>query len=142
MRVTRRYGGDPQSPTADPTLISKPSWLQIEQAARGRTSPNNYITNPVILNTLRTWRQIQYFLTLPKVYLDSPIYKNHALIPGLDDPIFSIWKDKNIVKIGDLCTEGKLASFQQLQQSHNIPSSHFFLIFPNKKLHYDLLTTL
>ena len=31
----------------------------------------------------------------------------------------------NIVQIGDLYSEGKLASFQQLQQSHNILSSHF-----------------
>lgn len=128
-----------KSPTVDPTLISEPSWLRIKQAACGRTSLpallNNpakarlpsYIANPVILNTLRMWRKIQSFLNLPKVFLDSPICKNHAFIPGLDDPIFSIWKDKNIVKIGDLYTKGKLASFQQLQQSHYIPSSLFFL---------------
>ena len=113
-----------KSPIADPTPISKPPWFQTEQAACGSSSLPAFlnnpakaklpicIMNPVILNTLRTWKQIQSFLNLPKVYLDSPICKNHAFIPGSDGPIFSIWKDKNIIKTGDLCTEGKLASFQ------------------------------
>lgn len=62
----------------------------------------SYITSPVILNSLRIWRQIHSFMNLSKVYVDSSICKNHAFPPGLNDSIFSAWKVKNIVTIGDL----------------------------------------
>ena len=135
-----------QSLSPDPTLIMRTSWLQIEREACEPTSllallnnpdkvkiPTN-ITSPVVLNSLQIWRQIQTFLKLPKVYLDSPIGKNHAFSPGLNDPTFSACKDTNIVTIGDLYIGGKLAFFHQLQQSHSLPASHFFKIPPNKKL--------
>lgn len=124
-----------------PTVSSQggvPSWLQIEISACGATSLpallNNpaktktppYINNPVILHSLRIWKQIQSFLDLPKVYIDSPICHNHAFTPALMDPAFSRWKAKNIVFVRDLYSEGNLMSFQHLQQTYDLPSAHFF----------------
>lgn len=42
------------------------------------------------------------------------------------DPVFSMWKVKNIVFIHDLYFEGNLVSFKQLRQTYDLPSTHLF----------------
>lgn len=115
-----------------------PSWLQIEMSSCGATSlpallnnpakmkPPPYIKNPIILHSLRIWKQIQLFLGLPKVYIDSPICHNHAFSSALMDPVFFMWKAKNIVFIQDLYFEGNLVSFQWLRQTYDLLSTHLF----------------
>ena len=124
MNVLPHWSND--LPLAHYNQEGVPSWLQIEISSCGATSLpallNNcakmktplYIKNPIILHSLRIWKQIQRFLGLPKVYIDSPICHNHAFSPALMDPVFSIWKAKNIVFIQDLYFEGNLVSFQHL----------------------------
>lgn len=115
-----------------------PSWLQMEVLSCGPTSLpallNNppkvkipsYIKSPIIIQSLKVWKQIQHFLDLPKVYLDSPICHNHAFTPALMDPVFSKWRTNNILCIQDLYSQGCLVSFQHLQQVFDLPASHFF----------------
>ena len=42
------------------------------------------------------------------------------------DPVFSMWKARNIVFLQDLYFEGNLVSFQHLQQTYDLPSTHLF----------------
>ena len=118
--------------------VTGPAWLLIERASVGTTSlpallnnPANrklpaYITNPIVLNSFKIWKQIQSFLNLPMVHKDSPICHNHAFPAALTDSVFSFWKERDIVTIKDLYENGTLMSFQQLQRANNLPATHFF----------------
>ena len=60
------------------------------------------------------------------MYLDSPISYNHMFRPGLEDPVFTTWREKGIISLRDVYINDHLASFQELQQKFQLPTSHFF----------------
>ncbi len=94
--------------------VEIPEWVWLERTSCRMTSLeallNNtikiesrfYNENIVINNCLKIWKQIQSFLDLPNIYLDSPICKNHAFTPGLQNKVFSQWKQKSLISIRDL----------------------------------------
>ena len=117
---------------------SMPSWLQIEHSSCSGTclpallnSPtkvkkSSYGHNPVIQSSLKIWSQVISIIKAPKMYLTAPICSNHAFQQGRADPVFLIWRDKGIGSLQDVYIDGHFASFQQLQNSFQLPVSHFF----------------
>ena len=62
----------------------------------------------------------------PNIYIDTPICENQAFTPGLNDVVFSPWKQRGISSVSDLYIEGNFASFAQLQTTYNVSASSFF----------------
>ncbi len=90
-----------------------------------------YSENIVINNSLKIWQQIKSFLDLPHKYLYSPICKNHAFSPGLQDKVFSQWKQKGLISIRGLYIENTFCSFSQLKLKYDLLSTDLFLVFAN-----------
>lgn len=42
------------------------------------------------------------------------------------DPVFTHWLDKGLATINDLCINNHYASFTQLKDKYQLPTSHFF----------------
>lgn len=83
--------------------------------------------NPIIYNSIRIWRDISKYLGRGKAKsLLSPITQNPDFPAGVNSPTFLAWRDKGIHMIGDLLRDDAFLSFQQLQETFNIPKQHFF----------------
>lgn len=121
-----------------------PAWLCIERWLCKKTSllallnsptkaKKPYYSNSFVINgTIRIWEQIRMHIKAKNIYIDTPICENHAFPPGLNDVVFSAWKQRGISIVSDLCTEGKFASFTQLQTIYNISASSFFRYLDKK----------
>lgn len=114
-----------------------PSWLAIEQSMTkfslpallfSGTKPLRVIVNNnfVLGNSLRIWYQIRKVYRLPETSAFTPICHNHAFLPSQLDAAFSAWKTKGLITIKDLYIENQFATFSQLRERYNLPSSHFF----------------
>lgn len=75
---------------------------------------------------MKIWKQIQSLSDLLFVYTDSSICHDHAFRLALTDPVFTLWKDKNIIMIRVLYLNDNLVSFQQLQQKYNLSPTLFY----------------
>ncbi len=80
----------------------------------------------LINNSLRIWRQISKTFKLPNTSLFAPISCNHAFKPSLLDPVFTDWARKGILTLRDLYMDKSFATFSQLKEKYDLPSSHFF----------------
>ena len=58
--------------------------------------------------------------------MDTSICENHSFTPGLNDFVFSTWKQRGICNVGDLYIKGNFASFAELRAAYNILVSSFF----------------
>lgn len=115
-----------------------PAWLSLERTLCNKTSLLALLNSPtkinqlhysnsfVVKNTLKIWKQIKLHTKTPNMYIDSPICKNHAFLPGLSDRVFADWKLKGIKDISALYLDGHFMSFKQLQNVYGIPNSNHF----------------
>ncbi|MGL4524740.1 MAG: hypothetical protein ACRCVN_04385 [Spirochaetia bacterium] len=83
-------------------------------------------TNIVLCSALKIWYQVQKAFALPSTTLSTPIAHNHAFKPSLTDSTFSVWSSKGMVTVRDLYVDGKFATFYQLKEKFDLPSTHFF----------------
>ncbi|XDV45285.1 hypothetical protein PO909_013405 [Leuciscus waleckii] len=83
--------------------------------------------NPIIYSSIRIWHDISKYLGRRNVKsLLSPITQNPDFPAGVSSPMFLSWRDMGIHIFGNLFKDSTLLSFQQLQETFNIPKHHFF----------------
>ena len=115
-----------------------PPWLQVEEASCGSSSLMSLLCFPttissyvhsdsvVVKNCLKIWTQFKQQFTLQSIPGLAPVYSNPLFTPSIIDNAFLIWRDKGILSFNHLYIDGKFASFGQLAQAYNLPSTHFF----------------
>lgn len=101
-------------------VIDRKLFMQKHVSSCASNSPTNvkntfYDKNPIIHNSLKVWNQLLRTVKAPKTYLDAPIRNNQAFLPGLEDNIFNVWRERGITTIKDFYINGCLLYFQQLQ---------------------------
>lgn len=84
------------------------------------------VQNPIIHNLFRIWKQIKSHFTHKTLPLSLPIAKNPSFAPSNLDLTFSNWRKLGLCCIRDLYTEGKFASFAQLQTKFKLHNNNFF----------------
>lgn len=110
-----------------------PTWLAIEVEDCDPYLPAALVLSPMPLdkakdvqnpihNSFRIWKQIKSHFTHKTLPLSLPIAKN----PSNLDSTFSYWRKLGLSYIHDLYTEGKFASFAQLQTKFKLHSNNFF----------------
>ncbi len=102
---------------------SCPTWVRTERLLCKKTSLPALLNSPTTVkksyfssnfvfgNTIKILKQIKLYIKAPKIYTDTPVCKNHSFIPGLNNDVFSTWKQRGICNISDLYIDGKFVSF-------------------------------
>lgn len=92
----------------------------------GRKSTLRYGT--IISSTLRAWHNAERILGGPfKLTLSSPLWNNPCLTSGKQPFTSHIWSSKGIHTVNDICDNGTLRTFQDLQHQYDLPGSSYFL---------------
>ena len=122
-----------------------PPWLQVEEASCGSSSLISLLCFPttissyvhsdsvVVKNGLKFWTQFKQQFTLQSIPGLAPVCSNPLFTPSIMDEAFLIRRGKAIWSFNHLSIDGKFASFGQLAQAYNLPSTHFFQVFTVKK---------
>ena len=117
-----------------------PSWTQIESHILDREDlshipycfNNKNIKkyteyNPIIIHSIKIWCKVNRYLECkPSLSPLTPIMSNSSLEFVQQDNGFRVWAQKNITKISHLYHCNVLMSFQQLKETYQIPTTHFF----------------
>lgn len=118
--------------------FQKFQWVQLEAYPATLTSilctsiPSKHTTvakNPVVKHSLRIWSQFRLSLGLKGRSLTAPILYNISFPLSSLDEAFNIWRDHDLITVGQLYINNTFASFTQLQEKFNLPSSHLFRYF-------------
>lgn len=99
----------------------------------------SYVQNPIVLSSLKIWKQSRQHLKLSAPIPLSPICNNHLFPPSVTDTVFTLWKEKGLFNFSDLYLEGIFATFNDLCIKYNLPQSLMFSIFPDMELCSDTL---
>lgn len=91
--------------------------------------PAKYTSNPIILSTVKIWRQFRRHFKLASLSPLMPICDNHIFLPSALDPVFSMWKEKGLVFFKQLFIDKVFASFDNLKTKFDLPRSHLFRYF-------------
>lgn len=91
-----------------------------------KVSKTYYKNNPIIHDTIRTWKQMRKHFNLGVLSSLLPVAANPTFTPSTLDGAFNVWRESGIRNIGDLYIKGTFASFQQLQEKFKLPKNHFF----------------
>lgn len=89
----------------------------------------NYIRNPVVLCSLKIWKQFRQHFKLSAPIPCTLICSNHLFHPSILDTAFTLWKERCLAHISDLYLEGPFATFNDIRVKHNLPQSHMFWYF-------------
>ncbi len=85
------------------------------------------VSNPIVINMISVWFDVKKYLdAFYPLSCFSPIWGNEKFKPGRLDAGFKIWADKGIRKIADLYVNNTLMSFEEIVNTYNIPTKHFF----------------
>lgn len=119
----------------DAKARENPLWLQLEAAKVNTSSlPALLFSDPAKLskykftvkNSLRILKQIKAACQVSSASIYAPICQNHSFLPAQLDGAFAAGREKGIIAFTDLYINSQLASFSQLSNKFNLPSSHFF----------------
>lgn len=83
-------------------------------------------SNRVVYNSLKIYSQFRKHFGLHQLSFSSPIASNNLFPPSLQDATFRGWRSKGLKNFKDLFIENKFASFAQLSNKYDLPTSHFF----------------
>lgn len=89
----------------------------------------SYIKNPIVLSSLKIWKQFRQHFKLSSPIPLSPICNNHLFPPSNTDTAFTLWKERGLARFSDLYSEGMFATFNDLRVKYNLPQSHMFRYF-------------
>ena len=116
-----------------------PAWVNIEQTTTSELPLKLYLysadlktlkkktRNPFVKNTITIWYRVhQHIGDTPALSRFSPIWGNDDFTPGRSDGGFKFWATKGVKCIGNLYKNGKLLTFEQIYEEHDIPKKHFF----------------
>lgn len=87
------------------------------------------IKNPIVLSSLKIWKQFRQHFKLSSPVSLSPICNNHFFPPSNADAAFTLWRERGLVRFSDLYSDGLFASFNDLRTKFNLPQSHMFRYF-------------
>lgn len=100
----------------------------------------SYIKHPIVLSSLKIWKQFrQHFKRSTPIPL-SPICSNHLFPSTNADTAFTLWRERGLVRFSDLYLEGTFASFNDLHVKFNLPQSHMFRYFQARNYAYTHFT--
>lgn len=91
--------------------------------------PSSYTKNPIVLSTLKIWKQFRQHFRLESLSVSSPICNNHLFLPPGIDHTFKRWRDKGIVCFSDLFIDNSFATFTNLISKFNLHSTGLFRYF-------------
>lgn len=83
-----------------------------------------YTSHPIILSTVKIWRQFRRHFKNASPSPLMPICDNHLFLPSALDPVFCLWKEKGLVNFKELFVDKGFASFDNLKTKFDIPQSH------------------
>ena len=89
----------------------------------------SYIKHPIVLSSLKIWKQFRQHFKLSTPIPLSPICSNHLFPPSNADSAYTLWRERGLVRFSDLYSEGTFASFNDLCVKFNLPQSHMFRYF-------------
>lgn len=110
-------------------MSSRPSSLAALLCAPLVSCRPRHISNPILLSSLKIWKQFRQHFKLSAPIPGSPICRNHLFPPSNSDTVFNLWKEKGLAHFSDLYLDGSFASFADLRVNFNLPHSHFFRYF-------------
>lgn len=87
---------------------------------------SRFISNPVVLSTLKIFNQFRCHYKLTSASVLGPIYKNHLFPPSTLDSTFKQWSLNGLIYIKDLYTDNIFDSFENVCKRYNLPRSSFF----------------
>lgn len=87
-----------------------------------------YSSNPLVLHSLRIWKQFRKHFGFQAMSGMSPIYKNSSFLPSISDGTFALWFRRGIVNINDLFNEDTFVTFSYLSEKFRLPKTHFFKV--------------
>lgn len=94
----------------DGTDVNSTEWTVLERASIGSTSPvalscsklpfkqpiSAFTTNPVVIQSIKTWNQFRRTFNLTDLSLATPLIKNHMFVPSMMDEAFNVWARNGI----------------------------------------------
>ena len=101
----------------------------------------SYVKNPIVLSSLKIWKQFGQHFKLSSPISLSPICNNHLFSPSNTDTAFTLWKESGLVRFSDLYSEGLFATFYDLRVKYNLPQSHMFRYFQGRNYAHTHLTS-
>lgn len=94
-----------------------------------KIKPKQYSGNPIVINTLRIWQQIEQRCDWNTLSLNTPICNNELFKPAKIDAGFSLWDRQGLTKIVYCYTEGIFSIFTQLCTAFNPQQSELLRYF-------------
>lgn len=93
------------------------------------TRPSQHTNNPVVLSSLKIWKQFRHHFGLksPSVFL--PICNNHLFLPSSIDQTFMRWRNVGVVSFNDLYSGNSFVSFADLVKKCGISNHDLFRYF-------------
>lgn len=76
------------------------------------TRPSQYTNNPVVISSLKIWKQFRQHFGFNSPSVLTPICNNHLFLPSSLDSAFSNWKIKNLISFCDLYSDEIFGSFE------------------------------
>ncbi len=83
----------------------------------------------VVKHSLRIWSQFRLALDLKDPCIQAPFFCNISFPPSLMDGAFNIWREHGLATVSQLYIANNFASFTQLREKFDLPSSHLFRYF-------------
>lgn len=91
--------------------------------------PSIFTRNPIVLSTLKIWKQFRQHFWLESLSFLSPICNNHLFLPPAIDHTFKRWKDKGMACFSDLFIDNSFATFTNLMSKFNLCTTGLFRYF-------------
>ena len=91
--------------------------------------PSQYTNNPVVLSSLKIWKQFRYHYGLKSPSVLTPICNNHLFLPSSIDKTFAHWKKMGLVSFSDLYVGGTFGNFTDLATKFGISNLGLFRYF-------------
>ena len=88
--------------------------------------PSKYTSNPIVISSLKIWKQFRQHFKLSSPSPHSPILNNHLFTPSKFDTTFALWKRKGIVVFSNLYVDGTFATFEDIRNKFDLPHSSLF----------------
>lgn len=83
---------------------------------------NNYVSNPVVQNTIQMWFQLRRHFNFKQSLSFAPITSNPLFTLAQIDPTFKLWLRKGITFFKDLYVNNSFVSFDTLVKNFGIPN--------------------
>lgn len=91
--------------------------------------PSQHTNNPVVLSSLKIWKQFRHHFGLKSLSVLIPICKNHLFLPATIDKTFMLWRNLGLVSFSDLYLDKTFGSFADLVIKFGLSKQSLFRYF-------------